>query len=224
MKVSIILLAIVLTTISCKKERAKAVTPPAPFSNILILGNSITYSPPNLSIGWYGNWGMAASAIDSDYVHILTARFKQLNSNCKVSVENIAAFELGFTTFNLDSAFMTYKNTKPDLVIILIGEDVQAGFDTTLFDRKYAALVNYFKTANPNVKIFAAGSFWAGKDAVDSVMKKYSPFISLSHLSADPSTESYGLFTNPGIEPHPSDKGMREISNAMWTPLQTLNQ
>ena len=220
MKGFIILLIVIFIVICCKKEHAKVVATPTPFSNILILGNSITYSPPNSSIGWYGNWGMAASVADSDYVHILTARFKQLNGNCKVNVENIAAFELGFTTFNLDSAFMTYKNTKPDLVIIRIGEDVQAGFNATLFDAKYAALVNYFKTANPDVKIFAAGSFWAGKDAVDAIMKKYSQFISLSHLSADLSTESYGLFTNPGIEPHPSDKGMREISNAIWTLLQ----
>ena len=40
---------------------------------ILFLGNSLTLHGPKPEIEWTGNWGMAASAQDKDFVHLLTA-------------------------------------------------------------------------------------------------------------------------------------------------------
>src|SRR6478736_813612 len=44
------------------------------FHRILFLGNSITLHGPSPSIGWTGNWGMAASTESRDYAHVLAAR------------------------------------------------------------------------------------------------------------------------------------------------------
>ena len=38
---------------------------------VLFVGNSITLHGPRPQIGWTNNWGMAASARDKDYVHLL---------------------------------------------------------------------------------------------------------------------------------------------------------
>jgi hypothetical protein len=76
----IILLGFILSiVIACKKGNSpsKEVVMPHPFTNIVILGNSITYAPANAGIGWNANWGMAASAPEKDYVHLLTVKFKQ---------------------------------------------------------------------------------------------------------------------------------------------------
>ncbi len=41
---------------------------------VLFVGNSITLHGPRPQIGWTNNWGMAASARDKDYVHLLQKR------------------------------------------------------------------------------------------------------------------------------------------------------
>jgi hypothetical protein len=209
--------------ISCKKQQSTATaTTSTGLSNILILGNSITQASANPAIGWNNNWGMAATAADSDYVHRLTVQFVKKNSNCKVTAFNIAAFETSFASYDLDANLKTYRDSKPDLLIIRIGENVQDGFDATTFDTKYAALIAYFKSVNPTLQVYAFGSFWPGKSAVDNIMNKYSPFLSLSFLGNDLTNYSFGLWADSGIQDHPCDKGMSLISQAIWQQVGTL--
>ena len=71
-------------------------------AKILFLGNSITLHGPAPEIGWTGNWGMAASARDKDYVHQLLDRIsKAAGGTPKVMIRNIADFERRLTDFNI---------------------------------------------------------------------------------------------------------------------------
>ena len=69
---------------------------------ILFLGNSITQHGPKPEIGWTGNWGMAASALDKDYPHVLAARVgKAAGGEPQILARNIADFERGHPTYDI---------------------------------------------------------------------------------------------------------------------------
>lgn len=221
-KILLLLALLAVTADGCKKHNN--ITPSEPeFSQVLILGNSITYAPADPTYDWHGNWGMAATVADSDYVHILAKNFKDKNPKCTVTAKNIAAFEREYNTYPLADSLKKFHDLKPDLIILRIGENVDATVDLAAFEKHYTDLISYFKADNPSVKILAVGSFWSGKESVDVIMKKYSPFITLNVLGTDMSNYAWGQFTNSGVQQHPSNKGMKAIAQSIWLAVQGLN-
>lgn len=214
----------VLTLMSCKKQdTVTATTVSIPFANVVILGNSITYSPPNASLNWTGNWGMAATTADNDYVHLLTARFRQVNDNCIVQAKNIAAFETNYNDYDFDTELKLYRDSKPDLLILRIGENVPTSFDSVAFAKRYQALIAYMKQDNQKMRILAAGSFWPGHDYINEIMRRYTPFISLATLGADRNDYSYDRVNlAAAVQQHPGDKGMKAIADMIWSAVNMM--
>jgi hypothetical protein len=214
-----------LFVIACKKESAKinkdVVDSTLVFKNVVILGNSITYAPQNPAIGWYVDWGMAATKQDSDYVHILTKKFQVKYPKVNVTKKNISPFEIDAQHYDFDAELKSLQDSKPDLVIIRIGENVPADVDLDMFDKRYVALVNYFKVNNPDVIILGGTSVWGS--VVDNLMISHAPCVSLKAIVNDGSNFSYGLFDNIFIQGHPGNKGMRNIAGLIWDKIKTLN-
>jgi len=216
-KLMLLISVAILGFASCKKQPAVIIEPK--ISNVLILGNSITFSAADSKVGWFGNWGMAASKPELDYVHLLTAKFKDLNPKCIVTAKNISRFEREYLTYNYQKDFKEFQELHPDLILMRIGENVeQVGLDEAKLDEKYAELISFLKQTNPNVKILAVGSFW-GNDPADKVMNKYSKFVSLKNLSVGQTYKAKGLFDNYGVSEHPSDSGMKAIAELIWNSL-----
>lgn len=190
------------------------------FNNVVILGNSITYTTAYPPLDWYGNWGMAASAADKDYVHILTKCLQLRNPNVQVQVKNIQEFELGFTNYDFDGQLKTFKDTHPDLVLLRIGENLQANIDLNVFEQRYQQLINYFKTDSPNTIVVGASGVFYGM--ADPIMVKYPPYVSLAAITKDTTNQAFGLFTNYAVQSHPGDKGMRNIASLIWAKIRTL--
>lgn len=206
--------------LSCKKQSKTVSESTLPFSNVVILGNSITLTPHNPSIGWYGDWGMAATAIDSDYVHILARNFRSKDPNAKVNIKNIVPFEVDAQHYDFDANLKALKDSKPDLLIIRIGENVPPNTDMQMFNDRYTALINYFKTDNQTLIVLSGGSVWSNN--VDDIMKKHPPYVLLESLLDDGSNFSLGLFADPGVAGHPSNKGMKKIDSLLWNKIITL--
>ena len=92
---------------------------------ILFLGNSITLHGPKADIGWTGNWGMAASSEDKDYVHrVAAALAQQTGSKPEILVRNIADFERNYATYDVAREMKELFAFDPDLVVLAIGENV----------------------------------------------------------------------------------------------------
>ncbi|MBR0538119.1 MAG: SGNH/GDSL hydrolase family protein, partial [Clostridia bacterium] len=90
---------------------------------ILYLGNSITKHMPAPEIGWHGEWGMAASAPEKDYVRRMNALLEQAGKRVEWRAENAADFERAPEPFP-EEAFRAYLAFAPDVVILRIGENV----------------------------------------------------------------------------------------------------
>jgi hypothetical protein len=90
----------------------------------LFFGNSITLDGSAPSIGWAGNWGMAASVQDKDYVHLLTSQIaKAAGGRPEVKVKNIADFERHLTDHKLADELKEELAFEADVLIIALGEN-----------------------------------------------------------------------------------------------------
>lgn len=202
-----LLLCVILA--SCGKPKPKVV---------LILGNSITIHAPSLSLGWTHNWGMAASARDSDYVHLLIDSIHAKDASAIIKYQEIGDFERDYQHYQfskLDSL------RSPYLLIMRISENVNDNDATKNgFISSYDRLIKYL---DPHKTVLTNG-FW-NTTYVNQAIDKYAgdhniPIVKLSNLSADSTNMAYGKFTNIGVQQHPSDKGMRKISQRIWSSIK----
>lgn len=187
------------------------------YKNVLILGNSIVENPPAVEIGWDHNWGMAASARDSDFVHILSANIHKIDPAINIYWKSIATFENNYETYDL-SQLTDYRNA--DMIIIKISENVkyEPGMDKN-FISSYDNLMRFLAPSDSTIKIIVEG-FWP--TPVNGIIKDYALrnnylFIPLADLyENDKSNAAIDLFENEGVGRHPSDKGMRNITSRIW--------
>lgn len=194
------------------------------YKKVVFIGNSITKHGPSKKVDWSGNWGMAASAADKDYVHIVTAGLtKKGNTPPDTLVKNAVAFERGYMTFDMEKGMKDVFEFDADLVIIALGENVRR-FKS---DEEKAAFKKALKTVLLTIKkrsdplIVIRSCFWADK-AKDEVLKQVADevggrYVDMSRLSKDESNfaRSERNYTHKGVAAHPGDKGMQAIADGI---------
>ncbi len=196
---------------------------------ILFLGNSITLHGPAPKIGWTGNWGMAATARDKDYVHQLLARISKVAGGTpKAMIRNIADFERNLTNFNIRETLKEELAFEADVVILAIGEN--ASSPKTNEARKQFAdalkdlLAQLKQHGHP--KLFVRSEFWPDAEK-DRLLKKASDdaggvFVDLGKLGTDPTNaaRSERQIEHEGVAGHPGDKGMAAIAEELWRAMK----
>jgi len=123
--------------------------------SVLCIGNSIT-KHPMIPDFWWGDWGMAATTVNTDYVHLLKAYLSQKHSNVTVEPVSMVGWERNvWSRADQCPVLDPYLATQPDVVVIELGENCTE-LGNFLFD--YVYLINYVKWKSPGSKIVLVGT------------------------------------------------------------------
>ena len=128
---------------------------------VVFIGNSITRHGPAPDIGWHGNWGMAASCPENDYVHKTLLGMKERGMKVDSCIAQIAVWETRFTEDQapLEEFFTEVRDFAADIVIVRVGENMKKTAlcpeSKVYFDR----MIQFF-AVNPKAKVIVTDSFW----------------------------------------------------------------
>ena len=192
---------------------------------VLFLGNSITLHGSLPGIGWTNVWGMAASAAEKDYVHLVTRGIeKELGRKADVRVRNLAEFERDFTTYDL-AKLDDLVAFRPEVLVVALGEnvkDLKTEDERTAFRASFKRLLGRFMRPRAKPLTVVRGVFWPN-DWKDDLMAHAASDYALPFVKADfgndPGMKAIGLFSHGGVANHPGDAGMSAIAEAILEGL-----
>lgn len=193
---------------------------------ILILGNSITRHAPNESLGWFGDWGMAASAREKDYVHLLKDKLDRTGKPYELFVRQMADWEQSLNDGKTDLfRYRDCRDVRADIVVYRLTENIKSEFVSP--ERYCAAVEEMLRYVCPeNATVIFTSSFWK-YDAFDGVTEQLAknrnmPFVYLGDLGERDDMRATGLFSHVGVACHPGDAGMVAIADRIWQTLFPL--
>ncbi len=193
---------------------------------VMFVGNSITKHGVLEEIGWFWDWGMAASALEKDYVHILVDKFNQLVPDSRFCLCQVANWERQYQ--NGTEVLEEYKNAREfqaDIIVFRMIENCpHKDFDKDAFYREYRNLIDYLNPTG-EAKIVVTTGFWKhpGDDTIARVAEERGyPCIYLGDLGEDDKMKAIGLFEHTGIANHPGDLGMKTIAELIWNELEKI--
>ena len=188
---------------------------------VLFLGNSITLHGPKADIGWTGNWGMAASSEDKDYVHLVAAALKEHTGTApQILVRNVADFERDYVGYDADTQLKDSCAFDPDLVVLAIGENVPALATDDAKARFKSGVLSILRCAmaRRHPMVVVRSSFWpdAGKDQMlkEAAEQAGVIFVDAGPLGRDEANaaRSERKIDHAGVAAHPGDRGMKALA------------
>lgn len=193
---------------------------------ILFVGNSITRHGPKAEIGWYHDFGMAASEINKDYVHLVLS---ELSAKEEISYCICQAAEWEWKYKTGSEVLKLYDDAQKfnaDIIIMRIIENCNiSDFDGELFEKEYKKLIDYLNYSG-KARIILTTGFW--KHPGDSNIIKVGEdngyeTIYLGDLGELDEMKAIGNFQHRGVSIHPGDKGMRVIADRILNKIKEYN-
>ncbi|MBQ0105289.1 MAG: SGNH/GDSL hydrolase family protein [Armatimonadetes bacterium] len=213
---------------------------------VAILGNSITKHGFCEPVGWYANYGMAASSAEKDFAHLLMKKFSSVEK-CEFFVQNIADFERFFENpygventcdqeFNRDKAMFVSIEANyqkiiefdADIIIFAIGENISDMTTELRREHLYTELIRLMKILGHNgkAKIFVRSQFWP-ETVKDRILEKACNAVGGHFIDI---SDEGGLlkyfahdgrkFWHEGVANHPGDEGMKMIAEKIWEEVE----
>ncbi len=202
------------------------INPEGKGKRIMMVGNSITRHGVLPEIGWHWNWGMAASDISKDYVHVLADAISGVEEDPAFCIAQVAEWECKYK--NGEEVYEFYEMARAfnaDVIILRLIENCpRKEFEPELFKEQLGKLCA-FLDGKGDAKFIIATSFW--KHVGDPMLLEYAkenniPSIYMGDMGEDESYMAIGLFEHEGVASHPGDKGMAEIARRIFEVYKTL--
>ena len=205
----------------------KMVEKPGAQLKVLFVGNSITRHEPNEEIGWLHDWGMAASDIAKDYVHVTIDLIeKKLGRPVNYCIVHLSRWEKNYWDDSILSDFKDARDYAADIVVLRIGENcfgVRENLDQIDLFPHFNKMANYF-VSNPNAQVVLTSLFWTFPP-VDRVIERVweaNPRFSrveIRDLGSREDTRAIHEYRHKGVADHPNDYGMRIIAERIAETL-----
>lgn len=191
---------------------------------IMFAGNSITLHGVLKEIGWNNEWGMAASAAQNDYVHILMRKVKEREPQAAFCICQVAAWESNYK--NGKEKYPLYEKARAfnaDIIIMRFVENCPGkDFDGAVFKKEMSELLKYLNPSG-KAKIIMTTGFWhhpGDSQIIDYGKENGFPVVTLGDLGEDDKMMAKGLFTHSGVAMHPGDLGMKNIGDRIFEVLK----
>ena len=191
---------------------------------VMFVGNSITLHGYAPQIGWYHEWGMAASAEDKDYVHCLMASILETDPDAAFCICQVADWErlykTGKETYHL---FTAARDFKPDILVMRFVENCPGvDFEPAVFKQELADLLTYL-TSDQNTDIIMTTGFWhhpADPTIEALAAEKGLPLIKMGDLGDRDDMKAIGLYPHEGVAQHPGDLGMKTMADRIFEVMK----
>lgn len=192
---------------------------PTAKKKILVVGNSITRHAPKEEIGWVGDWGMSASAPKKDYVHRLFALLTENGQDVLMRISQAARWEITYFQDGSVAQFDGDRAFDADIVIIRLGENVALG-NGPYFK---AAIKTLAEHICPRGKVIFTTCFWVNPtldSEIRALAQERGEICVDCGFSVDEKNMALGQFAHKGVAVHPSDEGMENIAQAIFSVLK----
>lgn len=190
---------------------------------ILVVGNSITRHGPKPEIGWDNDWGMAASAPEKDYVHLLHTKLCAAGVEPYTMIRQASGWEVGILDEKILDKFAEERAFDADIVVCRLGENVKKETKHAFYE-KLEAFIGHIC---PRGKVVFTTCFWKNEivdDGIRNLAAKRGEVCADICCEGEEQT-AIGLFEHKGVAMHPGDKGMEMIAERVaGAILETLGK
>jgi hypothetical protein len=186
-------------------------------TNLVVVGNSITLHVPSPTLGWYGDWGMAAPAADKDFSHLVAATLDVPLSVNNLGIEGEPQNALP------QIPVLANKVGRGTAVVLELGDNAEFGGDMAGFASAYNQLA---AAMSKGKSLVCVSTFWHYPD-VDDIIKlaceahnghyAYIGDIFTNPANPDRKSTAYSFWA---VNIHPQEWGHRQIAERVLNALR----
>ncbi len=187
---------------------------------LLVVGNSIVRHHVAPKLGWTNCWGMAASAMEKDFAHLVATGIERWTGRAvELRIHDTKGLEFGYKTYDAQKDLGSDAEWRPDYVVLGAGENIKPftnEVDAVTWRNDLVQAARLLKSSNEHARIVYKTTFWCQPDKNREIFRAANEVggavANLGRRGNDLRYQARGLFKHGGVACHPGDLGMKMIA------------